>query len=193
MIRFLQGRLVDKREDRAVILTGGIGFEVWCPTPTLETLREGEEVALHTRLVVREDGFTLYGFHDPVYLELFDLLTSVSGVGPRVALGMLAALPPSLLGRAVAEGDAKALTAAPGVGKRLAERIVLELRHKIPAHLTAGGGAHRANPNAHEAIEALAALGFREAQVRTVVGTLAAQDPEAPVEELIRRALRQLR
>ena len=110
-----------------------------------------------------------------------------------VAIELGLAIVSDLLGRAVAEGDAKALTAAPGVGKRLAERIVLELRHKIPAHLTAGGGAHRANPNAHEAIEALAALGFREAQVRAVVGALAAEDPEAPVEELVRRALRQLR
>jgi Holliday junction DNA helicase RuvA len=162
---------------------------------TLGRLRVGETARLHTRLVVREDSLTLYGFHDEQLLEWFDLLNGVSGVGPRVALGILGVLPLELLGQAVSGDDPKLLTAAPGVGRKLAERIVLELKNKLPEHL-AGLGASAPpaeNPAALEAAAALITLGFRESQVHAVVQKLAAKNPAAAAEELIRLSLRELR
>jgi len=195
MIRFLEGVVIESGDDRALISLHGLGFEVFCPVSTLGRLRQGETARLHTRLVVREDSLTLYGFHDPKLLEWFDLLTAVSGVGPRVALGLLSTMPLDLLGQAVSGDDAKLLTAAPGVGKKLAERIVLELKNKLPEHLAGFGGAAEPldNPAAGEAAAALVTLGFRESQVHAVVQKLAAKKPEATAEELIRLALRELR
>ncbi|WP_287409883.1 Holliday junction branch migration protein RuvA [Oceanithermus sp.] len=195
MVRFLEGVVLELAEDRAIVSLHGLGFEVFCPTGTLGRLRVGETARLHTRLVVREDSLTLYGFHDPLLLEWFDLLTGVSGVGPRVALGLLSALPADLLGQAVTGDDPKLLTAAPGVGRKLAERIVLELKTKLPDHLAglAPSTAPAENPAAGEAAAALITLGFRETQVHAVVQKLAAKQPEAAAEELIRLALRELR
>lgn len=195
MLRFLEGTVLEVMDDRAVISLHGLGFEVLCPTGTLAKLHPGETARLHTRLVVREDSLTLYGFHDPLLLEWFDLLVGVSGVGPRVALGLLGALPAELLGQAIGGDDARLLTAAPGVGKRLAERIVLELKNKLPDHLSAplAGSAPLENPAAGEAAAALTTLGFRESQVHAVVQKLAAKHSEAGAEELIRLALRELR
>jgi Holliday junction DNA helicase RuvA len=195
MIRFLEGVVLDTGDDRALISLHGLGFEVFCPVSTLGRLRTGEVARLHTRLIVREDSLTLYGFHETALLEWFDLLVGVSGVGPRVALGILSALQLQLLGQAVVGEDSKMLTAAPGVGKKLAERIVLELKNKIPEHLS-GAGAMVAPPEnlaAGEAAAALVTLGFREAQVNAVVQKLTAKKPDAAAEELIRLALRELR
>ena len=195
MVRFLEGVVLEVADDRTLVSLHGLGFEVFCPVSTLAKLRVGETARLHTRLVVREDSLTLYGFHDARLLEWFDLLVGVSGVGPRVALGILSTLPLDLLGQAISGEDAKLLTAAPGVGKKLAERLVLELKNKLPEHL-AGLTASAApidNPAAGEAAAALITLGFREAQVHTVVQKLAAKKPEANAEELIRLALRELR
>ena len=195
MMRFLEGVVLKAAEDRAIVSLHGLGFEVFCPTGTLGRLRIGEVARLHTRLIVREDSLTLYGFHDSTLLEWFDLLVGVSGVGPRVALGILSTLPADLLGQAVTGDDPKLLTAAPGVGKKLAERIVLELKTKLPDHLA--GLTPRAapieNPAAAEAAAALIALGFRETQVHAVVQKLSVKQPEAGAEELIRLALRELR
>ncbi len=195
MIRFLEGVVIESGDDRALISLHGLGFEVFCPVSTLGRLRRGETARLHTRLVVREDSLTLYGFHDPKLLEWFDLLVAVSGVGPRVALGLLSTVPLDLLGQAVSGDDAKLLTAAPGVGKKLAQRIVLELKSKLPEHLAGFGGVSEPleNPAAGEAAAALVTLGFRESQVHAVVQKLAAKKPDAAAEELIRLALRELR
>jgi len=195
MVRFLEGVVLEVANDRMLVSLHGLGFEVFCPVSTLAKLRVGETARLHTRLVVREDSLTLYGFHDARLLEWFDLLVGVSGVGPRVALGILSTLPLDLLGQAISGEDAKLLTAAPGVGKKLAERLVLELKNKLPEHLAGltASAAPTDNPAAGEAAAALITLGFREAQVHAVVQKLAAKKPEANAEELIRLALRELR
>ncbi|WP_457637212.1 Holliday junction branch migration protein RuvA [Oceanithermus sp.] len=195
MVRFLEGVVLQLGEDRALISLHGLGFEVFCPASTLSRLRTGENARLHTRLIVREDSLTLYGFHDERLLEWFDLLVAVSGVGPRVALGILSTLPLELLGQAISGEDAKLLTAAPGVGKKLAERLVLELKNKLPEHLAglSAGSSPSDNPALAEAAAALITLGFREAQVHAVVQKMAAKNPRADTEELIRLALRELR
>ncbi|WP_234555012.1 Holliday junction branch migration protein RuvA [Thermus caliditerrae] len=191
MIRYLRGTVLRKEEDRFLLLVGGVGFLLQAPLPFLQTLREGQEAEAYTHLQVREDGLFLYGFPDEQSLALFELLLSVSGVGPKAALALLSALGPKLLARALAEGDLRLLTSASGVGKRLAERIALELKGKVPAHLVSGEKV--ASQAAEEAVLALAALGFKEGQARAVVLDLLAQNPEAKAQELLKEALKRLR
>ncbi|MCS7058191.1 MAG: Holliday junction branch migration protein RuvA [Meiothermus sp.] len=193
MLRYLRGTVLKKGPSSAVLLVGGLGFEVACPATTLGGLKEGQEAALYTRLIVREDDLSLFGFADEESLELFELLLSVSGVGPRVALSLLSSHTPALLARALAEGDLRLLTAAPGVGKKLAERIALELKGRVPAHLLGQGGGLVRNSQTEEAELALIALGFREGQVRSVVAEVARKYPGASTQELIKLALKALR
>ncbi|MGC8876712.1 Holliday junction branch migration protein RuvA [Thermus sp.] len=191
MIRYLQGKVLKKEEGGFLLLVGGVGFLVQAPGPFLQALKEGEEVGVHTHLQVREDGLFLYGFPEEESLLLFELLLSVSGVGPKVALALLSALPPRLLARALVEGDLRLLTSASGVGKRLAERMALELKGKVPPHLLTGEKVE--SEAAEEAVLALAALGFKEGQARAVVLDLLRQNPKAKAQELIKEALKRLR
>ncbi len=193
MIRYLRGTVLKKSQSSAVLLVGGVGLEASCPASTLAQLSEGQEATLHTKLVVREDDLSLFGFADERSLELFELLLTVSGVGPRVALNLLSSQTPALLARALTEGDLRLLTAAQGVGKKLAERIALELRGKVPAHLMGEGGAIVRSTHTQEAELALVTLGFRESQVRSVVAEIAQKNPEAGTQELIKLALKALR
>lgn len=193
MIRYLKGTVVRKTQNSAVLLVGGVGFEAGCPTSTLAELTEGKEAVLHTKLVVREDDLSLFGFADERSLELFELLLGVSGVGPKVALSLLSSLTPSLLARALAEGDLRLLTGAQGVGRKLAERIALDLRGKVPAHLMGEGAPIRQHQGAEEAELALVTLGFRESQVRGVVADIVQKNPEASTQEIIKLALKALR
>ena len=203
MIAYVCGAVREVREGSAVVVAGGVGYEVQCPAATLARLVVGETAELHTRFVVREDAQLLFGFADRESLQLFDLLTGVSGVGPKLGLALLSAMPPGALAAGLLAGDARLLSSVSGVGKKTAERLVLELQGKVPAHLAAGstpgeGGAPargRAarNPAANDAAEALLQLGFREVQVRSVVAELAAEHPDASADALIRRALGRLR
>ncbi len=193
MVRYLKGTVLKKNPSSVVLLVGGLGLEASCPASTLAQLSEGQEAALHTKLVVREDDLSLFGFADERSLELFELLLSVSGVGPKVALNLLSSQTPALLARALAEGDLRLLTAAQGVGKKLAERIALELRGKVPAHLMGEGGHLVRSSQTEEAELALITLGFRESQVRSVVAEIAQKNPEAGTQELIKLALKALR
>ncbi|WP_038055448.1 Holliday junction branch migration protein RuvA [Thermus amyloliquefaciens] len=190
MIRYLKGTVLRKEEDRFLLGVGGVGFLLQAPLTFLQTLQEGQEAEAYTHLQLREDGLFLYGFPDEESLALFELLLSVSGVGPKVALALLSALGPKLLARALAEGDLRLLTSASGVGRKLAERIALELKGKVPAQLVGEAAAGEA---AEEAVLALAALGFREGQARAVVLDLLAKNPKAKAQELIKEALKRLR
>ena len=136
MISSVRGPVLTIGLDHAVVEVGGVGLAVRA-TPatlaTLATLRRGEEAKLATALVVREDSLTLYGFTDTETSELFGLLQTVSGVGPRLALATLAVLEPDALRAALADGDVKTLTRVPGIGRKGAERLVIELRDKVDA------------------------------------------------------------
>jgi len=200
VIAYLKGTVREVRETSAVIVAGGVGYEVHGPASTLGKLVVGEEAELNIRHVVREDAQLLFGFSDTDSLRLFDLLTGVSGVGPKLGLALLSALPPSALAQGLLAGDVKLLSSVSGVGKKTAERLVLELQNKVPEHLAAGpaaGGAGRAASPAsaagRDATEALLALGFREAQVRAVVAELLAADPTQSADALIRKGLGRLR
>jgi len=132
VIAFLDGEVLGKGVDRVVIGVGGVGYEVLVPTSVIASLPPaGKPARIHTRMVVREDSITLYGFAETEQRSLFDLLTGVTGVGPKVALAFLSVLKPAALTRAIANGDAAALTVVPGVGKKVAQRVVIELRERL--------------------------------------------------------------
>jgi holliday junction DNA helicase RuvA len=199
VIAFIEGTVRQVRDSSAVVQSGGLGYEVFVPRPTLERCKEGEVVFLHTRLVVREDAWTLYGFHHPDLQQLFELLTSVSGVGPKLGLALLSQLQSTVLAGAILDSDIGLLSSVSGVGKKTAERLALELQNKVPAHLratTKGGAVIPAtprNPNERDAIDALVTLGYREPQVRQVVAELIAAVPDSSADQLIRKGLGKLR
>src|SRR5690606_25907658 len=172
VIAFVAGEVDAVTEGSVVLRVGGFGVEVLAPTSTLAQCRPGASVRLRTALIVRDEQPVLYGFHDEDMLVLFRRLLDVSGVGPKVALGLLSALPVHLIAAAVTTSDPGLLTSAPGVGKRTAERIVVELRNRLPEHLAAavpGAGAGALSGAGQDAVEALLALGYRESQVKGVV------------------------
>lgn len=133
MIAFVSGTVAALAPDSAVVEVGGVGMAVQCTPDTLAKLRVGQEARLHTSLVVREDSLTLYGFADDDERQVFELLQTASGVGPRLAQAMLATHRPDALRRAVATADEKALTAVPGIGKKGAQKLLLELKERLGA------------------------------------------------------------
>lgn len=196
MIAFIEGEVREVREASVVVQAGAFGVELLAPAATLAHCSPGAVVKLRTQLIVREEQPVLYGFHHPDLLAVFRRLLEVTGVGPKVALGILSSLPVAVIASAVANDDAGLLTSAPGVGKRTAERIVLELRNRLPEHLLAQVGARGGGiitGAGEDAVAALLALGYRESQVKGVVADLAQQEPDAGAETLIRKALSKLR
>lgn len=202
MIAFIEGTVDEVRDASLVVRVGGVGLEAWVPASVASRTRVGAALRLHTQLVVREDAWTLYGFDDADGLRWFNLLVGVSGVGPKLALAVLSALPRAVIAAAIVNDDPPLLAAAPGVGKRTAERIVLDLKSRLPEELmSVAEGAETSGrragpllgPEARDAVEALIALGYREANVRATLIELAGDDPEADAEALIRKALSRLR
>jgi holliday junction DNA helicase RuvA len=185
MIAFLEGTVAEKGADRAVLSAGGIGYEVMVPTTALSGLPGvGQIGRLYTRLQVRDDSMVLYGFSSQDERSLFDALITVTGVGPKVAIGFLSVLPADALRRAIAAGDADALTLVPGVGKKVAARVILDLKDRLGA-----GGEPEPTGPLGEVREALLALGLTPQEAREALATLPANG-ERPVEELLRDALR---
>jgi Holliday junction DNA helicase RuvA len=197
VIAFIEGEVREVREASVIVQAGAFGVELLAPAATLAHCRVGAVARLQTQLIVREEQPVLYGFHHPDLLAVFRRLLEVTGVGPKVALGVLSSLPVAVIASAVANDDAGLLTSAPGVGKRTAERIVLELRNRLPEHLMAqagvGGGAALITGAGEDAVAALLALGYRESQVKGVVADLAQHEPGATAETLIRKSLAKLR
>lgn len=180
----------------AVIDCGGVGFKCQTTRYTLSHLPAvGETATLYTHLNVREDALVLFGFADQEELNCFKLLITVTGVGPKAALAILSELSPSRFALCVASGDSKTITRAQGVGNKLAQRIVLELKDKLSANLAANTDgfspppAADASGNAAEAVAALTVLGFSAPQASAAVAKL---DGALPVEELVVQALRSL-
>jgi Holliday junction DNA helicase RuvA len=133
VIASVSGAVLDVSTESAVIEVGGLGLSIQCTPPTLATLRRGESATIHTSLIVREDSLTLYGFADADERAVFDVVQTVSGVGPRLAQAIVAALRPDALRQIVATEDVNALTQVPGIGKKGAQRLVLELKDKLGA------------------------------------------------------------
>ena len=186
MIASLHGSLESISADWAIINVNGVGFRVYMPTSTLSELgRLGEEVHLHTTLVMREDSVTLYGFGGTDERDFFQLLTGVSGLGPRLALAVLSAMSVEQATMAIATGSTEMLTTVHGVGKRLAERMVLELKDKVSAGLISAPSQF-AQENA-DVIAALTSLGYSAAEASRAVSSL--PSGKLDLEEKIRLAL----
>ncbi|MCB0924743.1 MAG: Holliday junction branch migration protein RuvA [Mycobacterium sp.] len=193
MIAAVRGEVLEVALDHAVIEAAGVGYKVMATPATLATLRRGAEARLVTAMVVREDSMTLYGFADNDARDLFSTLLGVSGVGPKIALATLAVHDAQALRQALADGDVVALTRVPGIGKRGAERMVLELRDKVGA-LPGGPGAGPGNGSAVRApvVEALVGLGFPLKQAEEACDKVLAGDPEASTSSALRAALSML-
>ena len=191
MISSLHGRLESIGASWAVIDVNGVGFQVFMPTSTLSTLGAiGEKVNLRTQLVLREDSVALYGFSTAEELELFQIVTSVSGIGPKLGLAILSSMSVERVSMAVASSDTDLLKTIPGIGKKMAERLVLELKDKIGAGLLAAGGIQLAPENG-EVIAALTSLGYSVAEAGRAVATLSTSD-KLSLEEKVRLALQYL-
>lgn len=186
MIASLEGTLLAKAADRVVVSVGGVGFEALVSTSTLKALpAAGRRAHLLTQLHVRDDALTLYGFADADERSVFGHLIGVTGVGPKVALAILSVLSPDALRRAVLAGDADAISVVPGVGKKLAARLMLDLKDRLGV---AGEEGPSSGPLA-EVREALLALGLSAQEARDALAALP-PNGDRPVEELLRDALR---
>lgn len=196
MFYYLKGELALNDGQNIVVDCGGVGYALITSQRSAAKLGgAGSSVTVYTYLAVREGDIALYGFADPVELETFKSLISVTGVGPKVGVTILSALTPEQLALAVSSGDARAITRAQGVGNKLAQRIVMELKDKLTASAPdesdwdAAALSGPRQPGASDAVGALVTLGYRRAEAEAAVGKL---DASLPVEELVRQALRLL-
>ncbi|GAB7141934.1 Holliday junction branch migration protein RuvA [Mycobacterium riyadhense] len=190
MIASVRGEVLEVALDHVVIEAAGVGYRVNATPSTLATLRQGTEARLITAMIVREDSMTLYGFCDSETRDLFLTLLSVSGVGPRLAMATLAVHDAAALRQALADGDVTALTRVPGIGKRGAERMVLELRDKVgAAAATAGAPAVNGSAVRSPVVEALVGLGFAAKQAEEATDKVLATDHEATTSSALRAAL----
>ncbi len=194
MIAFVEGRVASLAPDSAVIQAGGVGYRIFCGPATLSGLREGVEARLHTHHLVREDTQALYGFRTTEELGFFELLTTVTGVGPKVALAIVSSRPVTDLQLAILQDDEGVLTAVSGVGKKLAARVVLELKEKVSAAGAVGAMGVTAGSSESEVSAALQALGYTASEAREAArGAVSALPVGATLEERVKAALRVLR
>lgn len=196
MIYSVNGTVELIEPNLAVIDCGGVGYACRTTANTLSQLKIGEKAKLLTYLSVREDAVELFGFYDAAELNCFRMLISVSGVGPKAALSILSGMTPQAFALCVASGDSKTLTNAPGIGRKTAERIVLELKDKVSKQDVAAGVKGSAVPivaapsNTYaEAVSALMVLGYSNGEATSALSGL---DPSAPSDELIRAGLKKL-
>ncbi len=196
MFYYVSGTVAEIGPNLAVIDCGGVGYACATTNYTISRLKKGEQAKLFTYLHVREEIFELFGFSSQQELSSFKMLIGVSGVGPKAALAILSSTTPNNLALSIVTGDEKALTAAPGIGKKIAQRIILELKDKLakeqtsfssdgPVPVIAAGGANKAG----EASAALAVLGYGTPEI---AAALKGVDMEQPLEEIIRQALKKM-
>ncbi|MCX6798309.1 MAG: Holliday junction branch migration protein RuvA [Candidatus Falkowbacteria bacterium] len=190
MISYLRGAIIHKAANYLILEVNGLGYQIYVSENLLSDLKSGTEVEIYTHHVVREDASDLYGFKNPEDLELFELLLSVSGVGPKSALAVLAIATASDIKEAIIRGDANLLTKVSGIGKKTAERIVLELKTKVARiggalDLSGAGGL-----SAGDELEALMSLGFSLAQAREALNAIAPEIKDSA--ERVKIALKNL-
>jgi Holliday junction DNA helicase RuvA len=192
VISSVRGQVLSIGLDHTVVEVGGVGLAVQATPNTLATLRRGEQARLATALVVREDSLTLFGFTDDEQRDVFGLLQSVAGIGPRMALATLAVLDPDTLATALIEGDVKTLTRVPGIGPKVAQRMVLELKDKVVAPAAAPAIVPRrstGDPRREQVVEALIGLGFPARPAETAVDEALGADTDGDASALLRSAL----
>ncbi|MGZ7496774.1 Holliday junction branch migration protein RuvA [Corynebacterium sp. ZY180755] len=197
MIASLRGTVITISLDSAVIECAGVGYLVKAAPNTLAQLARGEETFILTTMVVKEDSQTLYGFLDDSTREMFALLQTVSGLGPRLALAAQSVYTTQELAGAISSSDAKTLQKIPGVGKRMAERMVVDLKDKVAGYVSPGGSTHEvASPQvdlsghiAEQVIEALTGLGFTEKMAEPAVSQVLSENPDIQTSQALRAAL----
>jgi Holliday junction DNA helicase RuvA len=192
VIASVRGEVLEIALDHVVIEAAGVGYRLNATPATLAGLSRGEETRLYTAMIVREDSMTLFGFADTEARDLFGLLQTVSGVGPRLAMAVLAVLEPEALRKALAESNVAALTRVPGIGKRGAERMVVELRDKVnlvPVPAGPPGAQVPVTPVREQVTEALVGLGFPVKQAEPAVDAVLADQPTATTSVALRAAL----
>lgn len=200
MIAFVRGTAVDMTENSVIVEAGGIGYEIYMTGTDLSQIHMGEEVKIHTYFNVREDAMQLYGFRSKDDLQMFKLLLGVNGVGPKAALGVLAGITADELRFAILSDDVKTLSKAPGIGKKTAQKLILELKDKMKledafelklAHEQerAAVGAGEVSNGRQEAVEALVALGYSSADALRAVRKVTDVPPD-DVEGLLKAALK---
>lgn len=199
MIAFVKGELAVVEEDRVIVETGGIGYNIFVSSSTITQLpAEGEQVRFYTHMNVKEDAMQLYGFLTRDELKVFRLIIGVSGIGPKGGLGILSQLTPDSLRFAVASNDVKAISAAPGIGKKTAEKLILELKDKlsiedvlhheeVQSQASTGLGQEVQS----DAVQALVALGYGSAEALKAVRQVDVGE-NATVEEILKKALKYL-
>jgi len=197
MIAFLRGRLGDKQPNRIIVDVGGVGYDVAVPLSTYYTLGEpGTEVALRVHTHVREDLLALYGFATAIELQIFERLIGISGIGPKLAIAVLSGIDVAELVRAVQYGDVARLTAIPGIGKKTAERIGLELKDKLPPQMAAEVAAQAAADGTGglrgDLLSALLNLGYHRPLAEKAVDAALKRVEPKTFEAVLKQALREL-
>jgi len=203
MYAYIKGELAEKNIDSIVVEAAGVGYLIYIPTQYFDMLPdEGEDVKIYTYLCVREDAMILYGFLSKDDLEIFKLLITVSGIGPKGGLSVLSAMSADELRMAVISQDAKAIAKAPGVGTKTAQRIILELKDKISLEDTAmmrevnqvpqGSMLTGKSQAQTEAVEALTALGYSPSEALRAVKAVLQETPDLDVEALLKAALKKM-
>jgi Holliday junction DNA helicase RuvA len=197
VIAHLRGRIFSKQPNRIVVDVNGVGYDVAVPLSTFYGLGEpGADIALRIHTHVREDALLLYGFATLLELDLFERLISISGIGPKVALSVLSGIEPKELARAVERGDVARLTAIPGVGKKTSERIVLELKDRMPRAHLAGEPAEDAASESpavrDDVLSALINLGYHRPLAEQAVDAAVKAAPDGTFERMLKQALREL-
>ena len=202
MISFIRGKIVDSSETSLILENGGIGYEIFMTGASMEkALREKEEIKIHTYFYIREDAMQLYGFLTKDDLQIFRLLLGVNGIGPKAALGILAALSADELRFAVLSDDVKTISRAPGIGKKTAQKLILELKDKLKledafeaklSHVEADADAEASSfDGSKEAVEALVALGYSSTEALRAVRKVTDVSPD-DVEGILKAALKNL-
>jgi Holliday junction DNA helicase RuvA len=197
MIGALRGMLAEKAPSRVIVEVGGVGYDVQVPLSTFYVLGDvGSSVSLRVHTHVREDVIALYGFASPLELDLFERLIAISGVGPKLALAVLSGIEPAELIKAVRLQDVARLTAIPGIGKKTAERIGLELKDRLPASLQAVGKAHvetaPGDQLREDLLSALLNLGYQRPVAERAIDKVLKKDADAGFEMVLREVLRSL-
>lgn len=189
MIAMISGPIAASGSDYVIVDAHGVGYMVFIPKPLLARLNDGDQVTLYTNLIVREDSMTLYGFESWAQRLLFDQLLAVSGIGPKVAMNLLSSLSPDDLRAALASGDVVRLSKVPGIGRKTAERMVLELKGKIDPRGILAGSTGATSGRDSDVIDVLMGLGYSAAEANAAVASIPASAPDS-IDDRIRLALR---
>jgi len=187
MIGYLTGKIISSKPTQIILDVNGVGYLVNISISTFEKISDRESVSIYIHTSVKEDSITLFGFYTQSEKEMFELLISISGIGPKVSLGILSGIAVDDLKEAIANGNVSRLIAIPGIGRKTAERVVLELKNKVDSIKT--DGMTRETSAKDEAVSALSTLGYQRQIAEKTVRDLLSENPDYTLEELIRKSL----